>query len=95
MYEESTLITLESEEMDSYGHDVLDSLLGNEVEGITKEQDDEIMKMKQRQVIIEASIYINNCMRHSVLPSFRPLMIPLLSHYMCLCVCIPSFNLPQ
>ena len=51
MYEENTVITLESEEMESYGHaDVLDSLLGNEVEGITKEQDDEIMKMKQRQV---------------------------------------------
>ena len=53
MYEENTVITLESEEMDSYGQhaDVLDSLLGNEVEGITKEQDDEIMKMKQRQVL--------------------------------------------
>ena len=51
MYEENTVITLESEEMESYGHaDVLDSLLGNEVEGITKEQDDEIMNMKQRQV---------------------------------------------
>ena len=33
--------------------DVLDSLLGHDIEGITKEQDDEIMKMKQRQMFLD------------------------------------------
>jgi len=56
--EETAIVVEESEEMiemDTHNvtADILDELLPPETEGITKEQDEEIMKAKQRQMFLD------------------------------------------